>query len=140
MMTSENAWARPVVAAGAAVQGVSRPVRGTDKVVVTGTGFSKPERDELRHAVSLLGARYLPDLVHCSTSPHCHTTHLVCKTMLDAFGTPKYTRCVHAGGAHACKGWHGPTLRPAQLATMRMRCQKQLAPTHVAFPLERGSK
>ena len=64
----------------------------TRNASTAGTGFSKLEREELQHACMQLGARYLPDLVHSSTSPHCHTTVLICKTIVDAFGTVKYTR------------------------------------------------
>ena len=67
-------------------------VSGASRVVITGTGFAPEERRQLQQWVLKLGARYSPDLVHSSTSPHCHTTHLVCKSMVDAWGSPKYTR------------------------------------------------
>jgi hypothetical protein len=60
-------------------------------------GFKRHERDALRGVVESMGARFSPDLVHRSTAPGCFTTTLVCKRLLDAFGTPKYTRALEWG-------------------------------------------
>lgn len=61
-------------------------IPGAERLCVTATGFCTAERNELRTVAESLGFRYLPDLVHRST------THLVCKSVLDAFGRPKYSR------------------------------------------------
>ena len=62
------------------------------RVTITGTGFSPNERLDLQRLTVAIGGSYLPDLIHRSTDPTCYTTHLVCKRILDAFGTAKYTR------------------------------------------------
>jgi hypothetical protein len=58
------------------------------------SGFNPGERDELCRMAEALGGRYSPELSH-------RTTHLVCKSMMCAFGTPKFMRCEVRMGLHA---------------------------------------
>eukprot|EP00798_Chlamydomonas_sp_ICE-L_P012693 gene12693-15925_t len=63
----------------------------TGSAVMLDGSFSSDERAKLKTAVSELGGHYLPDLVWG------RTTHLVCKTLLDAFGMPKYMKAIEWG-------------------------------------------
>ncbi|KAG1661688.1 hypothetical protein FOA52_001965 [Chlamydomonas sp. UWO 241] len=67
------------------------------RLVVTATGFTPAEREELCRMAEALGGCYLPELVHRATAPRDYTTHLVCKSMMCAFGTPKFTRALEWG-------------------------------------------
>ncbi|GAX78716.1 hypothetical protein CEUSTIGMA_g6154.t1 [Chlamydomonas eustigma] len=80
-------------------------IPGMEKVVVTGTGFNITERAFLQNVTLQLGAGYLPDLVHRSTNSRLYTTHLVCKSMLDAFGTQKYMRALEWGLPIVTQQW-----------------------------------
>lgn len=71
---------------------VGAPLGGSaPSPVVTLTGFKAGGKRKVRSLVTTLGVCYQGDLI-CGV-----TTHLICRRLLDAFGTPKYIKALEWG-------------------------------------------